>query len=66
MALCEGDRSLTYGALETQTAKIVGALLAAGIGKGDRIIWIGKNSDLYFALFYGAARAGIVMVSSYR
>jgi acyl-CoA synthetase (AMP-forming)/AMP-acid ligase II len=61
VALCEGDRSLTYGALEIQTAKIVGALLSAGIGKGDRIIWIGKNSDLYFSLFYGAARAGIVM-----
>ncbi|HMP46051.1 MAG TPA: fatty acid--CoA ligase, partial [Sphingopyxis sp.] len=37
------------------------ALLAAGLAKGDRIAWIGKNSDLYFILFYGAARAGIVM-----
>src|SRR3546814_8204249 len=33
-------------------------MIAAGLKKGDRIAWIGKNSDLYFALFYGAARAG--------
>jgi acyl-CoA synthetase (AMP-forming)/AMP-acid ligase II len=61
-ALSEADRSLTYAQLEDQTARIASMLLAAGLAKGDRIAWIGKNSDLYFALFYGAARVGIVMV----
>ncbi|MFM9853043.1 MAG: fatty acid--CoA ligase [Sphingomonadaceae bacterium] len=61
-ALREGDRLLTFGGLEAMTAKIVGALLAAGLNKGDRIAWLGKNSDLYFSLFYGAARLGVVMV----
>lgn len=41
--------------------RVATALLAAGLKKNDRICWIGKNSDLYFTLFYGAARAGIVM-----
>lgn len=62
VALMEADRAQTYSGLEETTAKIATMLLSAGLKKGDRIVWIGKNSDLYFSLFYGAARAGIVMV----
>jgi acyl-CoA synthetase (AMP-forming)/AMP-acid ligase II len=62
LALREDDRVYNYAELEEQTAKIASMLLAQGLQKGDRIAWIGKNSDLYFSLFYGAARAGIVMV----
>ena len=61
-ALLQDDRHFTYDELEQRTAKIATLLLQLGLKKGDRIAWIGKNSDLYFALFYGAARAGIVMV----
>jgi acyl-CoA synthetase (AMP-forming)/AMP-acid ligase II len=62
MAMREEDRVYNYAELEERTARVATALLAMGLTKGDRIAWIGKNSDLYFALFYGAARAGIVMV----
>lgn len=61
-ALQEDIRCYSYGDLEERTAKVASALLAAGLQKGDRIAWIGKNSDLYFTLFYGAARVGVVMV----
>lgn len=61
VAMREEDRVFTYGDLEERTARVATALLAAGLRKGDRVAWIGKNSDLYFTLFYGAARAGIVM-----
>ena len=33
-------------------------LLQGGLKKGDRIAWIGKNSDLYFTLFYGRGTGG--------
>ncbi len=62
MALTEDDRRWTYGDLEERTAKVATMLLSMGLTKGDRIAWLGKNSDLYFTLFYGAARIGIVMV----
>lgn len=62
LALQEEDRTYSYSELEDRTAKIAAMLLAAGLKKGDRIAWIGKNSDLYFTLFYGAARIGVVMV----
>ncbi|HWW58009.1 MAG TPA: fatty acid--CoA ligase [Sphingopyxis sp.] len=61
VALREEDRVYSYAELEDRTARAASALIAAGLKKGDRIAWIGKNSDLYFTLFYGAARAGIVM-----
>ncbi|MEY4473031.1 MAG: hypothetical protein RL671_1335 [Pseudomonadota bacterium] len=62
MALEGDDLSLTYGKLEDATARIASALLGMGIKKGDRIAWFGKNATTYFTLFFGAARAGIVMV----
>lgn len=60
-AMREEDRSYSHAELDALTRKVASALIAAGVQKGERIAWIGKNSDLYFILFYGAARAGIVM-----
>lgn len=62
VALVHEDRVWTYAEMEHYTAKVASALLAFGLQKGDRIAWLGKNSDLYFMLFYGAARLGVVMV----
>ena len=62
IALDGDDLTLTYGELEDATARVASALTAMGIRKGERIAWFGKNSVTYFALFFGAARAGVVMV----
>ena len=56
------DLAFTYGELEDATARVASALLALGLKKGERVAWFGKNSATYFTLFFGAARAGIVMV----
>jgi acyl-CoA synthetase (AMP-forming)/AMP-acid ligase II len=61
-AFLHDDRYQSYAQLDDATAKTASMLLAMGLQKGDRVAWIGKNSDLYFNLFYGAARVGIVMV----
>lgn len=62
VALDGPDRTLTYGGLDSTTARVVAGLVDLGIGKGDRIAWFGKNSTLYFTLFFAAARLGAVMV----
>lgn len=62
MAMEGDDLAFSYGELEDATARVASALLAAGVKKGERIAWFGKNSATYFTLFFGAARAGIVMV----
>lgn len=61
LGMREEDRFWTYADLEERSARVATWLLSHGLSKGDRVAWIGKNSDLYFTLFYGAARAGIVM-----
>ena len=62
LALEGDDLRYSYAELEDATARVASALLAMGLTKGDRICWFGKNSVTYFTLFFGAARAGIVMV----
>ena len=62
VALEGDDLAFTYGELDGATARVASALIGMGLKKGDRIAWFGKNSATYFTLFYGAARAGIVMV----
>ena len=62
VALEGDDLTLTYAELEDATARVASALTALGIKKGERIAWFGKNSVTYFTLFFGAARAGVVMV----
>ena len=62
VALEEGDDALTFGQLEQRSRQIIAMLKANGVGKGDRIAWLGKNARHYFELFYSAARAGVVTV----
>ena len=62
IAMQQDDRIWTHADMEQRTASVIAMLTDLGIETGDRIAWVGKNSDLYFTLFYGAARAGIVMV----
>ena len=61
LAIEGDDLAFNYARFEDATARVASALLALGVQKGDRIAWFGKNSATYFTLFFGAARAGIVM-----
>ena len=61
-ALEQDGEAIGFREFETRSRRIVNMLRARGIGKGDRIAWLGKNSRLYFELFYSAARLGAVMV----
>ena len=60
-ALAFEDRVTTYGELDALTNQVAQALIASGLKPGDRIAHLGKNTDLYFELLLGAAKAGVVM-----
>ncbi|MBX7532221.1 fatty acid--CoA ligase [Qipengyuania sp. 1XM1-15A] len=62
IVLEQGDDAITFSEFEERSRKIIAMLAAHGVGKGDRIAWLGKNSRHYFELFYSAARVGAVMV----
>ncbi len=55
-------RITTYAQLDRRSSLGAAALIAAGLGPGTRIAYLGKNSDRYFELLLAAAKAGLVMV----
>jgi long-chain acyl-CoA synthetase len=54
-------RDTTFSEFDAHTNRVANALIASGVKKGERICYIGKNSDHYFELFLGAAKMGAVM-----
>jgi acyl-CoA synthetase (AMP-forming)/AMP-acid ligase II len=61
VALTFEGRTTTYGQFDALTNRVAGALIAEGVTKGQRIAYVGKNSDHYFELLFGAAKMGAVM-----
>jgi long-chain acyl-CoA synthetase len=61
VALSFEGRTTTYAELDRHTNQIANALIAAGVQKGEAIAYLGKNSDHYFELVLGAAKAGAIM-----
>ena len=57
-----GERVWTYAELDAAVTRAAGALLATGVGRGDRVAAYGKNSDAYLVAFLACARAGLVHV----
>jgi long-chain acyl-CoA synthetase len=53
-------RETTFAALDKHTTQVANALFAEGVKKGDRVAYVGKNSDHYFELFFGASKMGAV------
>ena len=51
----EGAR-LSYDALNGRTAAAAAVLANFGVMEGDRVAWLSKNSELFFEVFFGAAR----------
>lgn len=62
VALEQDGDALTFAGLDDRTRRILSLFAAHGVGRGDRIGWLGKNARLYFELFYAAGRVGVVMV----
>lgn len=60
IALQFEGRATTYAMLDANTNRIAHALQAAGVGIGERFGYLAKNSDSYFELLIGGAKAGAV------
>ena len=61
-ALVFGDRITGYAALDRRANQVANGLAALGISAQGRVGYIGKNSDAFFELVFGAAKANIVLV----
>src|SRR3954466_4715089 len=56
------ELELTYRALDAATARVAGLLRAKGVGPGDRVAIMLPNVPHFALGYYGALRAGAVVV----
>ena len=54
-------RTTSFAAFDRNTNRVANALKALGVKPGERIAYLGKNSDIYFELLLGAVKARAVM-----
>jgi acyl-CoA synthetase (AMP-forming)/AMP-acid ligase II len=54
-------RQTSFADLDRTTNRVANALRAGGVKAGERIAYLGKNSDIYFELLFGAMKANVVM-----
>ncbi|CAM5229961.1 long-chain-fatty-acid--CoA ligase [Streptomyces griseus] len=57
-----GDTTLTYADLHHESNRTARALRAAGIAPGDRIAYLGKESERYYEILFACAKTGTVLV----
>ncbi len=55
-------RRLTYGELDRRANRVANGLTAEGVGSQARIAILSKNSPAFFELWFGAAKADVVLV----
>jgi acyl-CoA synthetase (AMP-forming)/AMP-acid ligase II len=62
LAVVDGDFGrhvrLTYPELDDRASRLANALAAAGVGHGDRILWLGQNSFRVIEALAAAAKLG--------
>lgn len=62
VALTFEGRDTSYAAFDALAGRVANGLIAAGVAPGNRVAFLGKNSDVYFEYWFGAAKAGVVLV----
>jgi len=54
-------RETSFAEVDRRTNRVANGLIALGVKQGERIAYLGKNSDIYFELLLGAIKAKVVM-----
>ncbi len=60
IALVDGKRQLTYGALDERTDRLGRALLGRGVGRGDRVALLARNCAEYVEVELACAKIGVI------
>lgn len=62
LALCFEERRHDYAALDALTDRVAASLVRDGMEPGDRVLFLGRNSDAIPILALGANKAGMVPI----
>ena len=63
IALTAGDRSWTYGEIDTEARRVAQGLIQLGVGPADRIAYLDRNTPEYFMHLFGGAKVNAVSVA---
>jgi acyl-CoA synthetase (AMP-forming)/AMP-acid ligase II len=61
IALVCGEHRLTWGEVAARADALAGLFAAHGIGRGDRVLWLGQNCHRLVEALFAAARLGAVL-----
>ncbi|MEU2201582.1 long-chain fatty acid--CoA ligase [Isoptericola sp. NPDC019482] len=61
-AISFGDTALSYADVERRTRRLANALRAAGVGRGDRVAYVGFNHPSLLETFFATAQLGAIWV----
>ncbi|GAA0384251.1 long-chain acyl-CoA synthetase [Acrocarpospora corrugata] len=59
-AAVDGAVRLSYPELDLRVNRLANAMTARGIGRGDRVVWLGQNSFRVLELLLAASRIGAI------
>jgi long-chain acyl-CoA synthetase len=65
LALADGAYRLTWPQFDERVCRLANALRQAGVGQGDRILWLGQNSFRVYELLGAAAKLGAMVCPGY-
>ncbi|MBF4132621.1 long-chain fatty acid--CoA ligase [Streptomyces albidoflavus] len=57
-----GAATLTYADLHRESSRTARALRLAGLSPGDRVAYLGKESERYYEILFACAKTGTVLV----
>lgn len=60
IAVVDGEIRLTYPQLADRVDRLAGALAADGVGPGERVVWLGRNSFRVLELLLACGRLGAI------
>jgi acyl-CoA synthetase (AMP-forming)/AMP-acid ligase II len=61
LALICGDTEISWSDLQRRALRLAGALQAAGVGEGDRVLWLGQNCHRVVETLAACAHLGAVL-----
>lgn len=56
------DEMTTYEVFDSHASQVANGIIAEGVSPQSRIGYLGKNSAIYFELFFGSAKANVILV----
>lgn len=64
VAIVDGDQRITYKQLADRMGRLATGLHAAGVGTGERVLWIGRNSGAIIELLTACSRLGAMLCAA--